>query len=313
MSSLPPRWVDASEQIDSILSSLNPQIATLDRLQAKHLLPGFVDRTQEEREIAKLQGEITREFRKCSKLIAGLAQFLQREVKSPRGAAGMSKEEAILARNVQTALAQRVQDASGQFRKKQSNYMQRLKGQDVRHREVLGELGLAPKPSRPNGDSAGLGEAQGEELAAREDMEMSRAHLAEQQQQQQQQGRGQQQKQMLLIDSESQRDDVDHDVARRQSEITRIASSIVELSQLFQDLQSLVIDQGSLVDRIDYNIETMGKDMAKANEELQVATKTQRRTGRGQCILFLVLLCALLIAIIIVKPFWRFLVTDSPR
>lgn len=306
---LPPRWVDVSDQIDAMLSSLSPQIATLDRLQAKHLLPGFVDRTQEEREIAKLQGNITREFAKCSKLIAGLAQDLQRKIQASKSGQGpaMSNEEAVLARNVQTALAQRVQDASGQFRKKQSNYMQRLKGQDIRHREVLGDVG--GRAQRGGGgdnsiSSSSEQQARGEELAAREDLEMSKAHLA---------GQQPQQEQMLLFDSEQQQrgDQADVDVAQRHSEITRIASSIVELSQLFQDLQSLVIDQGSLVDRIDYNIETMGKDMARANEELQVATKTQRRTGRGQCILFLVLLCALLIAVIIVKPFWRFIAGGS--
>lgn len=303
---LPPRWVDASDQIDLIITSLGPQIANLDRLQAKHLLPGFVDRSREEREIAKLQGEITREFRKCSKLVASLAQGLQVQTKHGTGGCGsLSKEEAMLARNVQTALAQRVQDASGLFRKKQSNYMQRLKGQDIRHREVMGELGLVSRSARKEYSSV---EAQCEELAAREDMEMGRAHLAEHQNGGPQQ---QQQEQLLLMDSELQRNQVDIDVAQRHSEITRIASSIVELSQLFQDLQSLVIDQGSLVDRIDYNIETMGRDMVKANEELQVATRTQRKTGRGQCILFLILLCALSLTIIIVKPFWRFFASGN--
>lgn len=316
---LPPQWVDVSDQIDSILSSLPAQVSQLDRLQAKHLLPGFVDRSAEEREIARLQGEITREFAKCSKMIAGLAKDLERKLqaeKKQKGrrdrdgkvvpvAAGMTKEEIVLARNVQTALAQRVQAASGQFRKKQTNYMQRLRGQDVRHREVICELGLGPRQPKGAGGGAAHTGDDGEEMAAREDMELGR--------QQMQQGQGQQQQQdMLLIDSESQTNVADDEISQRHGEITRLASSIVELSQLFQDLQSLVLDQGSLVDRIDYNIESMARDMEKADEELQVATRTQRRTGRGQCILFLILLCALLVTIIVVKPFWRFLFPAGP-
>ncbi|PWN30534.1 t-SNARE [Jaminaea rosea] len=294
---LPPRWVDVSDQIDSILSSSLPsQISTLDRLQAKHLLPGFVDRTAEEREIARLQGEITREFSKCTKMIAGLAQDLQRKMQLRGGAGGMTKEEAILAKNVQTALAQRVQSASGQFRKKQTNYMQRLRGQDVRHREVIGELGLGPRQGKAG---SVVGQDGGEELAAREDMELGQQHLSSQPGQQQQQD-------LLLIEGDRQQNLGDDDINQRHNEITRLASSIVELSQLFQDLQGLVLDQGSLVDRIDYNIESMARDMERADEELKVATRTQRRTGRGQCILFLILLCALLVTIIIVKPFWRF-------
>lgn len=312
---LPPKWVDASDQIDSILSGLVPQISSLDRMQAKHLLPGFVDRSAEERDIARLQGEITREFSRCSKMIATLAADLKRQTKGagPQGRGGgtMSKEEVILARNVQTALAQRVQSASGQFRKKQSNYMQRLRGQDVRHREVMGELGLAPKGSSNAATRGSSGGASGggmmsagggaEELAAREDMELSRAQLSRGSEGKQYQ----QQQQILLLQEEEGQNTQVEDYAQRNAEITQIASSILELSQLFQDLQTLVIDQGSLVDRIDYNIETMAKDMEKADVELKIASSTQRRTGKGQCILFLVLLCALLIVVIIVKPFFR--------
>lgn len=43
-----------------------------------------------------------------------------------------------MAQNVQTALATRVQDASGTFRRKQSAYMQRLKGHEIRHQEISG-------------------------------------------------------------------------------------------------------------------------------------------------------------------------------
>lgn len=57
---LPPRWVDVSDEVDGILNDLQPKITQLDRLHAKHLLPGFVDRTKEERDIEKLSGEITK-------------------------------------------------------------------------------------------------------------------------------------------------------------------------------------------------------------------------------------------------------------
>lgn len=60
MPSLPPKWVDVSDEVDAILVDLQPRVAQLDRLHAKHLLPGFVDRTKEEREIERLSGEITK-------------------------------------------------------------------------------------------------------------------------------------------------------------------------------------------------------------------------------------------------------------
>lgn len=41
---------------------------------------------------------------------------------------------------------------------------------------------------------------------------------------------------------------------------------------MFKDLSSLVIDQGTLLDRVDYNVEQMGVDVKGAVEELKEAT-----------------------------------------
>lgn len=62
-------------------------------------------------------------------------------------------------------------------------------------------------------------------------------------------------------------------INQRDREITSIAESITDLADLFKDLSGLVIDQGTLLDRIDYNVETMANDMEGAVKELNVATK----------------------------------------
>lgn len=63
------------------------------------------------------------------------------------------------------------------------------------------------------------------------------------------------------------------EVATRSNEISSIAQSITELSDLFKDLNSLVIDQGTLLDRIDWNVEQMGREVKSAIGELQQATR----------------------------------------
>ena len=50
-------------------------------------------------------------------------------------------------------------------------------------------------------------------------------------------------------------DDLEQVAEERDAEITRIAQSIEELSQIFKELAVLVIDQGTVLDRIDYNME----------------------------------------------------------
>ena len=48
---------------------------------------------------------------------------------------------------------------------------------------------------------------------------------------------------------------LDATIAQREREIERIAQGVIDLSNLFQDLQTMVIDQGTVLDRVDYNVE----------------------------------------------------------
>ena len=60
---------------------------------------------------------------------------------------------------------------------------------------------------------------------------------------------------------------------RRDNQLNDLLDSVNDLAQIFKDMQSLVMEQGSILDRIDYNIDiaatnvTSGKNsIIKANE-----------------------------------------------
>ena len=95
-------------------------VTQLERLHAKHILPGFADKTVEEREIASLTTDITRELRRCQHIIAKIAQTAKNMPFSTT-----LKEDRVMIQNVQTALATKTQEISTIFRKKQSNYLKR--------------------------------------------------------------------------------------------------------------------------------------------------------------------------------------------
>ena len=94
-------------------------------------------------------------------------------------------------------------------------------------------------------------------------------------------------------------------IQERDRDIAQIARSISELAHLFQDLSALVIEQGSVLDRIDYNIDSMATDMQHSNVELNRAVTYQAGAGRRSLIFLLVLCIALLIAILVIRPFFR--------
>ena len=64
---------------------------------------------------------------------------------------------------------------------------------------------------------------------------------------------------------------VDANIEERTSEITQIASSISELADLFRDLGNLIVEQGTVLDSVEYNVQQTARDLSGAVEELKVA------------------------------------------
>ncbi len=122
MDLLPPRWADVSDEVTDVLGDVATKSQKLDRLHQKHVLPGFNDdeaKKAEEGEIERLTQDITRGFHECHRCIQRVDQ-MAREAKSQ---GSMSRAEETMAKNIQISLASRVQDASANFRKKQSAYL----------------------------------------------------------------------------------------------------------------------------------------------------------------------------------------------
>jgi syntaxin 16 len=122
MDLLPPRWIDVQDEVTEILTDVTLKAASLEKLHQKHVLPGFDDehiKQREEREIDKLTQEITRGFHECQRAI----QRIEKMVKEAQMAGTLSQGDATMAKNIQIALAARVQEVSASFRKKQSNYL----------------------------------------------------------------------------------------------------------------------------------------------------------------------------------------------
>lgn len=65
-------------------------------------------------------------------------------------------------------------------------------------------------------------------------------------------------------------------IAQREREINDIAQGIIELADIFKELQGMVIDQGTMLDRIDYNIENMAVNVKEADKELNVVCLDQK-------------------------------------
>ncbi|CAK7240503.1 MAG: t-SNARE affecting a late Golgi compartment protein 2 [Sporothrix thermara] len=278
MDLLPPRWADISDEVAEILGEVARQSQLLDRLHQKHVLPGFnedaVAKRAEENEIERLTQAITRGFHDCHSCI----QRVEHMVRESKSQGTLSRADETMAKNVQISLASRVQEASANFRKKQSAYLKKLKG--------FSGAGIE-RTSTPVGGSStsGTNNYAADPSLLESDADRSYSQWALQATTQQ-----------LQLHSN------DAIILQREREIEDIAQGIIDLSDLFRDLQNMVIDQGTMLDRIDYNVENLNTDVKAAERELNVASGYQKQTTKRKIILLLLLIVAGMVILLIIKP-----------
>lgn len=91
-------------------------------------------------------------------------------------------------------------------------------------------------------------------------------------------------------------------IMQREREIMDIAQGIIELADIFKELQGMIIDQGTMLDRIDYNVERMAVDVKAADKELKVASGYQRKGTKRRIIFLLILLVIGMFILLMLKP-----------
>ena len=270
MDLLPPQWLDVKDQVTGYLSQVAAQMRRLEHLHAQHVLPGFDNeavKAREAHEIEALTHDITVTFGACKRAI----QTVDRLV-AWRGDALTTSDETI-AQNLRVSLAADVAQASSTFRKKQAVYLKKLRGLDGSS-SPLDRTNTALPPT-PYTDPAMMDE-ENDRISAQSTLQQTAARVRV--------GR--------------------HDtaIAQREQEIERIARGVIDLSDIFQELNGMVIDQGSLLDRIDYNVERTSEHVQHAEKELTTATRYQKKSTRRKIILLLILLVVALFVALLFKP-----------
>ncbi len=273
MDLLPPSWLDIQDEITTHLASIATLMKRLDTLHSKHVLPGFDDenvKLKEEREIESLTAEVTRGFGACQRAIKRIDTLLHTQQST--------RAEETMAKNLQISLAARVGETSTLFRKKQAAYLKKLRS--------LGGMST-PSFDNPRAGTPSLVQNPYTDPALMEQAaDLSSAQSTLQQSTQMRRRTG-------VLDSA---------IEQREREIEKIAQGVIDLSYMFQELNSMVIDQGSLLDRIDYNVERTREDVKQAEKELVVATRYQKKGTRRLIILLLVLIVVGLFILLLIKP-----------
>ncbi|KAL6008912.1 hypothetical protein ACLOJK_022138 [Asimina triloba] len=150
-------------------------------------------------------------------------------------------EDSNVRKNVQRSLATDLQSLSMELRKKQSTYLKRLRQQKEGQDGVDLEMNLnGNKSKQEDDDFADASDAFLELVVVGfNEYQMSRLKKSE------------------------------AFTAEREREINQIVESVNDLAQIMKDLSVLVIDQGTIVDRIDYNIQNVASSVEEGFKQLQ--------------------------------------------
>lgn len=271
---LPPVFIDVAQDIDEYLGRAREQMNKLHKLYQKNSLPGFEDKTHDEKVIEELSYQVIQLFQKCYNTMKKLKRIYDdQSVDGKR----LNRGELVILDNVQKRYADKIQVESNKFRVLQNNYLKFLNKDDLK------PIGSTFKTNRSSNDQALLEETEVGGINAREQQEIedySRQTL---------------QKQKTSSANES-------FLRERDEEITQLAQGVLEVSTIFREMQSLIIDQGTIVDRIDYNLENTVIELKSANKELNQATRYQKRTQKCKVILLLTLCVIALFFFVMLKP-----------
>ncbi|KAM0934061.1 putative target SNARE coiled-coil domain, syntaxin domain, syntaxin/epimorphin [Dioscorea sansibarensis] len=193
--------------------------------------------------------------------ITGLLKKSEKQLK--RLSASEPSEDANVRKNVQISLATDLQNLSMDLRKKQSAYLKRLQQQKEGPDGVDLEMNLNGSSSRYEDENFG-------------DMGFDELQMSK------------------LKKSEA-------FTREREREIAQVVESVNELAQIMKDLSVLVIDQGTIIDRIDYNIQNVAASVEEGYKQLQRAERTQRKGGMVMCATILVIMCFVMLVLLILK------------
>jgi len=174
----------------------------------------------------------------------------------------LSQQERSVRLNVMRSLATEIQTHSKTFRTAQKAFLKNLRDQE----EASGSFGFDD-----GGDSkAVLNDEDALDRGFSREQEQALEHLNER-------------------------------ASEREKEIIKVAQSINELAQLFKELNVLVIEQGTILDRIDYNIEKAKLSTTAGVQELEKADEYSKKMYTLKCILALLLVIIILIVVLVVK------------
>lgn len=255
-----PQWLRRIKPLESALENINLEMGELKKLHGKKLHNLSFQTQQEDALVNSQTNKITR-----------LIRDAKDEIKRLGTEEKLSTQSKHMRDNIQKALATRLQSIGDHFKREQLRYQSELR--------ATVEPKKAPAPSLidlGNEKPVGLdGDEEDDEDVASYDIGFN----------EQQQARAEDNR--LRIN-------------QRMQEIRDIAQQVADIGEMFNDIANLISEQGSLLDRIDYNIESTEVSIVEGQKNLTEVAQGTKGFSKRLCLLLILILIFSVVVIIVI-------------
>lgn len=271
-----PTMFEISKELDINLSMIKNEINELNSLYKKLIIVNKSDKKLIETKLDNLNYKILKDFEQCYILVKKF-EYLQHN--HQKLSLNFSQSDLEILANYKKNYARKIQDNSLNFRNLQNNYIKFLRDDEDEFDNLLPTNSLLVEDED------------------REKLNKNDPNIEEYSTQ---------------VLKQAQVDPNSKYLMKRDQEISKLAMGILEISTIFKEMESLVVDQGTMLDRIDYNLQNTVQDLKQSDKELIKATGYQKRTTKCKIIFLLSLIVFALVIVVLLKPHGTTKVIEKP-
>ncbi|KAG8183574.1 hypothetical protein JTE90_025133 [Oedothorax gibbosus] len=252
---IPPVWVEGIEDVQYEMNRIKNKLKELKALHEKNVTRPSLDDSVQE------EKEIENVAQEITRMFHHCQKIIHQIRERSRGT---TSQEFQVSRNVLSSLVSSLQELSSRFHSAQSEHLKQLRSREEKSQQFFNSTYLSQ-----SSDTSVFDNFQDDGYT------QSFLNTGESRQ--------------LMVESNNVM------VEQREREIKQVVKSIAELNDIFKDLACMVADQGTVLDRIDYNLEQVQTSVSSGLQQLQKAQTYHKKNRKIVCILFLAACCVVLI------------------
>jgi t-SNARE complex subunit, syntaxin len=305
---LVPSIFNISHELDTNLTIIKQQIHELNSIYKKLIIINKSDKKSLESKIEEYNYQILKNFEKCYILVKKI-EYLN--VNHEKLKLNYTENDLDILNNYKKTYAIKIQENSIVFRNLQNNYIKFLRDDDDEMDGLMSDTSRSVRNSTEWGRDTSQATLRTSLNTSRTSLDNSR--IFDQNLLLEEEGRSSKIEDYSKQVLQQQHNSNSKYLQQREKEISNLAMGILEILTIFKEMESLVVDQGSLLDRIDYNLQNTARDLKESDKELNQARVYQKRTTKCKMIFLLSLIVFALFLIVLVKPHGSTKVVEKPN